>query len=97
MQDAIKSSLGNTKLEHSLTIGSREPLRCCLKPLTHTGAIIPESTWAQIGQEVANIQRRVRQTKPIKVYHKHALAVEEQLAGFKTSVCRSIGIRLQRL
>ena len=47
---------------------------------------IPQATGAQVGQEVTDIQRGIREAKAIKIDDEYLVTVEEQLAGLKPAV-----------
>ena len=55
-QDAINRRLRFAVFKHGLPVRTTEEFCCCLKPLAHPWALIPESTGVQVGQKVAKGQ-----------------------------------------
>src|SRR5713101_2561713 len=97
LQNTINGSLPYAGFEHRLAVRSCKHFCRFLKPFTHACTLIPESARTQVGQKIAHVKRCISQAKPIKVYDKDLVAMKEQLARLKPSMCGPIYIRLQCL
>src|SRR6266851_4911333 len=87
----------NAALTEGLCVGVDKACRGPFKPLAHTRTVAPEATGAQISQEIADIERRIRQAETVQIHHENPLILEEHLAGFEPAVGRTIRVRLKRL
>src|SRR5438876_11935849 len=58
---------------------------------------MPQTAGAQVGQEVADVERGIGAAEAVKIHDKGPLTVEEQLARLEPTVCRTIRVGLERL
>src|SRR5207247_3015777 len=62
-----------------------------------TGMARRRTAGAQVGQEVADVERGIGAAESVKIHDKGPLTVEEQLARLEPPVCRTIRVGLERL